>query len=137
MTKHDGKSGIVEQCDRSDLGSDARATESPPSTVTKTDKAAGRKSQSRALRGKVRKGKRTEHRLDEPVMIELCGNERIPATVLNESSSGMAILVVGNTLFRVGQRVAVRRNGVRTVAVVRSVQSKAGTCRVGLQLQPA
>lgn len=134
MTVRDGKGGIVEQRDRSDLGSDGKGTESPPSTAKNTDKAAGRKPQPRALRGKFRKGKRTEHRLDEPVTIELCGNERIPATVLNESSSGMAILVVGNTLFSVGQRVAVRRHGVRTVAVVRSVQSKAGTCRVGLQL---
>ena len=126
----------VEQCDRRDLGSDASTTESPPSTTTNTDKAAGQKSRPGVLRGKARKDKRAKHRAGEAVTIELRGSKMVPATILDESSSGMAIVVVDNTSFHVGQRVAVRRHGMRIVAVVRYVQSEADICRVGLKLQP-
>ncbi len=70
-------------------------------------------------------------------MIELGEGGRVPATILDESPSGMSIAVADHTLFHIGQRVAVRRHGMRTLAVVRSVQSEADAYRVGLKLLPA
>ena len=137
MTASDGKGGIVEQCDRSDLVEDTRATKaSTPKEIVK-DKTGASRSRSQTQRGRSRKGKRRQRHDGQPIVIELETRTTIPARVLDESSSGMAIEVAANIAFRVGQRVVVRRNGVRVKAVVRNVESQADGSRVGLKLQQA
>ncbi len=137
MIDIDRKGANAEGCDWTDLGSNASAPESPPSTATKTEKADGRKLPSRVRRIRLRKGKRTQRHLGEPATVELRNFRRVPATVVDESSLGLAIDVADNSLFHRCQLVVVRRRGVRTGAVIRYVESKADTCRVGLRLLPA
>ncbi len=75
-------------------------------------------------------------RVGEPVTIQPRGSGTLSGTMVDESSSGLAIAVGDDPLLHVGQRVAVRRQGVRYVAFVRSVHSVAEAWRVGLKLQP-
>ena len=138
MTDSDGKRANAEECDWTALGSDASAApESPPSTATNTGKTDGRKLPPRVRRIRSRRGTRTQRYLGEPVTVELRDGRRVPATVVDESSSGLAIDVADNSLFRRCQLVVVRRRGVRTRAVIQHVESEADTCRVGLRLFPA
>ena len=137
MTDHDRKGANAEQSDRNELGSDTKAPESPPSTATNTEKADGRELPPQVRRVRNRQGKRSRRFLGKPVTIEFRDSSRVPATLLDESPSGMAVDVADGSLFRAGQRLSVRRSGQRTTAIVRYVESVADTCRVGLKLSLA
>ena len=93
-----------------------------------------RKPQPQSRRVRNRRGKRSQRFQGTPLTVEFLDNEHVAATLLDESSTGFAIDVGDDTLFRPGQRVAVRRRGMLTAAVVRYVQPEAETYRVGLKM---
>lgn len=102
--------------------------------ATNREKADGRilTPQVRSIRS--RRGKRTQRHLGEPVTVQFLDGRSVPATVVDESTSGLAIDVADKSLFRRSQLVNVCRHRVRTRAVIRYVESEADTCRVGLKL---
>jgi hypothetical protein len=137
MTDSDRKGANSKKCDWTNLGSDASAPEFPPSTATNTEKADGRKLPPRVRHIRSRRGKRSQRYFGDPLTVELRGAKRVPATVMDKSTSGLSIDVADGSLLHCGQIVGVRERGVRTMAVIRNVVSVVDTCRVGLRLFPA
>jgi hypothetical protein len=137
MIVGDRNGAAAKKTDRTNLGTDGSALDSPPSAATNTEKTAGRTPTPRVRSIRSRRGKRTQRYRGEPAIVEFRDGSSVPGTVVDESPSGLAIDVADKSLFRRCQLVDVRLHRVRTRAVVRYVESEADTYRVGLRLVTA
>jgi hypothetical protein len=121
-------------CLQRDLLAAAVEIASRPSIGTNKGSADSQTLPQSARSIRSRKCKRTQRNAGQPLSIELRDGAHVPATLVDESTSGLGVQVAEGSLFHHGQRIAVRRRGVRAMAFVRNIKSEAAGCRLALKM---